>query len=91
MNRFLIQTASICVLTSLLFSSQSSAQQNSPAKKKILFIAGAPSHGYAQHEHNAGCMFLAKCLNESGLPVEATVTNNGWPKDPKIFDGVTRW
>jgi hypothetical protein len=89
MNRFLIQTASIFVLAALIFSAQSHAQQNSPPKKKILFIAGAPSHGYAQHEHNAGCMFLAKCLNESGLPVEATVTNNGWPKDPKIFDGVS--
>jgi hypothetical protein len=59
------------------------------AKKKILFIAGKPSHGYAQHEHNAGCTLLAKCLNESGLPVDAIVSKNGWPTDPKIFDGVS--
>ncbi|HZZ30253.1 MAG TPA: ThuA domain-containing protein [Pirellulales bacterium] len=56
--------------------------------KKILFIAGKPSHPYAQHEFNAGCTLLAKCLNGSGLPVEATVANNGWPSDPKVFDGV---
>ena len=58
-------------------------------KALILFIAGIPSHPYAQHEFNAGCTLLAKCLNESGLPVEARVTNNGWPTDPKIFDGVS--
>src|SRR5215475_1044393 len=58
-------------------------------KAIILFIAGIPSHPYAQHEFNAGCTLLAKCLNESGLPVEARVTNNGWPTDPKIFDGVS--
>ncbi len=59
------------------------------AKKKVLFIAGKQSHGFAQHEHNAGCMLLAKCLNESGLPIEAVVAKNGWPTDPKVFDGVS--
>src|SRR5689334_9949173 len=56
---------------------------NTSAKKKVLFIAGKQSHGFAQHEHNAGCMLLAKCLNESGLPIEAVVAKNGWPADPK--------
>src|SRR5438105_5313245 len=59
-------------------------------KKKILFIAGGPSHGYGDHEHLGGCMLLAKCLNESGLPVEAVVTkDNGWPKDPAVFNDVS--
>jgi type 1 glutamine amidotransferase len=58
-------------------------------KKKIVFVAGGPSHGYGDHEHLGGCMLLAKCLNESGLPVEAVVTNDkGWPKDPAIFEGA---
>jgi putative transposase len=57
-------------------------------KKKICFVAGRPSHGYGSHEHNAGCMLLAKCLNESGLPVEAVVHKNGWPKDASFFDGA---
>ena len=30
------------------------------AEKKIVFIAGHPSHGYAEHEHHAGCLLLAK-------------------------------
>jgi hypothetical protein len=58
------------------------------AKKKIVFVAGRPSHGFGQHEHNAGCRLLAKAVNESGLPVEAVVFENGWPKDAKAFDGA---
>ena len=58
------------------------------AKKKIVFVAGRPSHGFAQHEHNAGCRLLAKAINESGLPVEAVVFENGWPKDEHAFDGA---
>jgi hypothetical protein len=54
------------------------------AKKKIVFIAGSPSHGYAQHEHNAGCMLLAHCLNENVPQVEAVVSH-GWPKDPAML------
>jgi type 1 glutamine amidotransferase len=61
---------------------------NALHKAIILLIAGTPSHPYAQHEFNAGCTLLAKCLNESGLPVQAIVAKHGWPKDPKVFDGV---
>ena len=31
-------------------------------KKKVLMIAGKPSHGPGEHEHNAGIQLLAKCL-----------------------------
>ena len=31
-------------------------------KKNILMIAGKPSHGPAQHEHNAGVLLFEKCL-----------------------------
>ncbi|MGB2560946.1 MAG: PVC-type heme-binding CxxCH protein [Akkermansiaceae bacterium] len=58
------------------------------AKKKILFLAGPPSHGNGEHEFRAGCMLLADALNESGLDVEAKVHWYGWPKDESIFDGV---
>ena len=34
-------------------------------RRKIVFIAGKPSHGYAAHEHKAGCLLLAKALNEN--------------------------
>jgi type 1 glutamine amidotransferase len=50
-------------------------------KKKILFLAGRQSHGPGQHEHKAGCLLLARCLNESGGDVTAQVTTDGqWPQ-----------
>jgi len=58
------------------------------ARKKIVFIAGNPSHGPGEHEHRAGCMLLAEHLNQSGLPIDAIVTTNGWPSDESIFDGA---
>ena len=54
--------------------------------RKIAFIAGTRSHGYGSHEHKAGCMLLAKALNESGLPVKASVYTDGYPKDPRVLD-----
>lgn len=57
-----------------------------PAKKKVVLIAGKKSHGYGSHEHKAGCMLLAKALEESGLPIETKVVTEGWPKDDSILD-----
>ena len=49
--------------------------------KKIVFIAGAPSHGPAEHEHRAGCLLLQSCLDN--VPgVVSVVYSNGWPKEP---------
>jgi type 1 glutamine amidotransferase len=57
------------------------------AEKKIVLLAGSPSHGAGEHEFNAGCQLLKKCLNE--IPgVHAEVYNNGWPADVKVFDGA---
>jgi type 1 glutamine amidotransferase len=58
----------------------------SAESKRIVFVAGPPSHGYGSHAHYAGCVLLAKCLQE-GLPsVETVVHQNGWPADPHAFD-----
>jgi len=60
-------------------------QQN---KKKIVFIAGACSHGPGQHEHKAGCMLLAKELNKHmGQQVEAVVYQ-GWPSDTTVLNNA---
>ncbi|MEM7010427.1 MAG: DUF1080 domain-containing protein [Verrucomicrobiota bacterium] len=51
-------------------------------KKKIVFFAGLPSHRAGDHEHNAGCLLLARLLNENyGDKIQATVYTNGWPAD----------
>ncbi|HEX6985949.1 MAG TPA: ThuA domain-containing protein, partial [Planctomycetaceae bacterium] len=54
--------------------------------KKVVFVAGGPSHDYGSHEHRAGCLLLEGDLKASGLPVETTVVTNGWPKDESVFD-----
>lgn len=57
------------------------------ADKKIVLVAGRPSHGPGDHEFNAGCLVLEKCLNQ--VPgVKSVVYNNGWPKEPNAFDGA---
>ena len=57
------------------------------ADKKIIFIAGRPSHGPLQHEHRAGCLLLAKSL--AGVPgVVTEVYTNGWVPDEKVFEGA---
>ncbi len=57
-------------------------------EKKVVLVAGKPSHGWGQHEHNAGCLLLADRLNQSQLPVVTTVYQNGWPADPTAFDNA---
>lgn len=53
----------------------------SGADRKVHFIAGPPSHGPGQHEHNAGVLLLAKCL--AGVPgLKTEVTLGVWPSDP---------
>ena len=56
--------------------------------KKIVFIAGTPSHGYGSHEHYAGCMLLAKSIEEGMPGYKTVVCQNGWPKDSSVFDGA---
>lgn len=58
-------------------------------KKRIVFIAGLKTHGYGEHSHNAGCLFLAKCLNESVPGVEAVVHRDGWPAEPSYLAGAS--
>ena len=55
-------------------------------RKKIVFISGTPSHGYAQHEQYAGCMLLAKDLNENVPGVICQVYKHQWPTDEHAFD-----
>jgi hypothetical protein len=55
--------------------------------KKLVLLAGTPSHGPGQHEFNAGVLLLKKCLAKTpGLDVVTQL--NGWPKDEKVFEGA---
>jgi type 1 glutamine amidotransferase len=53
----------------------------SAGDKKVVFLAGPPSHGPGDHEHRAGCLLLKACLDK--VPgVASEVYSNGWPQNP---------
>ena len=57
------------------------------ADKKIVFVAGKPSHGPGEHEHRAGCLLLKSCLDT--IPgINSVVYSNGWPEEATAFDGA---
>src|SRR6266540_155753 len=57
------------------------------ADKKLVIVAGTPSHPPLMHEFNAGTILLHKRLqNIPGL--NAVIYTNGWPTDPHAFDGA---
>lgn len=57
------------------------------ADRKIVLLAGSPSHGPGEHEYRAGCLLLQRCLG--GVPgVTTVVVSNNWPADPKVFEGA---
>ncbi|HJS06100.1 MAG TPA: DUF1080 domain-containing protein [Pirellulales bacterium] len=57
-------------------------------RKKIVMVAGRPSHGPGDHEFNAGSLLLKKCLDENVPYVVTHVYRSGWPSDPTAFDNA---
>src|SRR4051794_31543547 len=57
------------------------------ADKKIVFIAGNPSHGPGEHEYRAGCLLLQKCL-ATVRGITSIVYSNDWPKSADAFQGA---
>src|SRR3954470_2013596 len=54
-------------------------------KPCVLLLAGKPSHGPAQHEHNAGVKLLAKCLYQGAPDVVTKVhLNSDWPNADEL-------
>jgi type 1 glutamine amidotransferase len=59
----------------------------SAADKKVVLIAGTPSHGPGEHEHRAGCLLLKSGLDQ--VPgVTSVVYSNGWPDSTEAFAGA---
>jgi Trehalose utilisation len=71
---------SVAVLMSLCLSSFA-------AEKKIVLIAGKPSHGPGDHEFRAGCLLLKKCL-DSVPAITSVVYSNGWPHEDGAFENA---
>jgi trehalose utilization protein len=55
--------------------------------KKLIMIAGTPSHGPGYHEFNAGVRLLDKCL-KSVKGIETIVFLSGYPKDDSALDSA---
>ena len=56
--------------------------------KKIVLMAGKPSHPPRMHEFNAGVQLLAASLT-SVPDIDVKVIKNGWPKDDSIFENAS--
>jgi type 1 glutamine amidotransferase len=71
----------------LIFSLVCFASAAYGADRKIVFVAGTPSHGAGEHEYRAGCLLLQKCL--ASVPgVQTVVYSNGWPGNADAFEGA---
>ena len=56
--------------------------------KKIVFLAGKPSHGYGAHEHLAGCRVLAEAISNSTTGITCEVISGGWPESEDALSGA---
>ncbi|QDT07360.1 Trehalose utilization [Rubripirellula lacrimiformis] len=85
MNKtFLLSASAVAFLLSCFFTSVGACGAET---KKLVIVAGKPSHPPRMHEFNAGVQLLVKCLESvDDLQVEPVL--NGWPKDESIFDDV---
>jgi type 1 glutamine amidotransferase len=71
------------VLVLLAFTSVAGRAED----KRIVMIAGKPSHWAGEHEHRAGLLLLQKCL--AGFPgVQVEVYTNGWPPSSEVLKGA---
>jgi len=86
-TRFLRGMLLLALLGLLITTVSCKTHPSSSAPKKVVFVAGKPSHGPAQHEHRAGCLLLKSCLDKTP-GIISVVYSNGWPQDPHAFDGA---
>ena len=76
----ILLTAAATLATSLVSSAKSP-----DGKTVVLLLAGKPSHGPGEHEHNAGVKLLAKCLAQ-GVPNVVTKVHLSadWPNADEL-------
>ncbi|MGV3533675.1 MAG: ThuA domain-containing protein [Chthoniobacteraceae bacterium] len=82
MPRFLPLFLALAVTTASSFAAD---------KKVAILIAGRPSHGPGEHEHNAGVQLLAKCLKEGAADRLEVITklNAQWPTPDELAKADT--
>lgn len=79
-----MKTLATLMLLSLIAFAPSAGRAEA---KRIVMIAGKPSHGPGEHEHRAGLLLFQKCL--AGFPgITVEVYSNGWPEDAAVLKGA---
>jgi putative membrane-bound dehydrogenase-like protein len=74
-------TRSLAGLWLIAFGFLGNTSADNPPKR-VLFIAGGPSHDYGSHEHYAGCRLLADAIQQSFPEDRVRVEiSRGWPTD----------
>lgn len=58
-----------------------------PKLAKIVLVAGRASHAPGHHEYFAGLAFFMELLRQTP-GVHPVMVRDGWPRDPKIFQGA---
>ncbi len=57
--------------------------------RKVVYLAGSPSHPPRMHEHNAGALLAQRLLNtHHGDKVLVAAYLNGWPRDRSAFQNA---
>ncbi len=62
-------------------------QPTDPKLVKVVLVAGTPSAKTGEHEYFAGCAVLMKLLQQTP-GVFPVMVRDGWPKNPKTFEGA---
>jgi len=57
-------------------------------RKKLVLVAGRPSHAVGQHEFRAGSLLVERCLDAAVPKLLTAVYAGGWPTDPTAFDNA---
>ncbi len=79
-----MKTLATILLLSLIAFAPASGRA---ADKRIIMIAGKPSHGPGEHEYRAGLLLFQKCL--AGFPgITVEVYSNGWPAGDSALKGA---
>lgn len=82
-RRFLGTSAAVAAAATLGFPFVSRAE--SRKKRKLVMIAGKPSHPAGMHEFNAGVLLLAQCLKQVD-DLDVSLHRNHWVSDEKVFE-----
>lgn len=96
MNKNLIPTGFFMAVVLLAFSqgctdgetnNGAAITETTSDSRHVLFIAGAPSHGFGNHEHLGGSTLLAQTIEDADIGI-TTMVVSGWPEDESLFDNA---